>query len=200
MDKYINYNKLSRYEKEGIDYEIQVKKTGSKSAVIAPHGGGIEPGTIDIAEGVAGNEHNFYSFKGIKKRGNTDLHITSNRFDEPVAMELVNDSDRILSVHGHHGEKDIVYVGGRDSCLKTKIINELTSSGFNAEESLILGLRGYNPSNICNRGRTGMGVQLEISAGLRKKMFADLTGKTERKKTMLFYTFVGALKKALGKP
>ncbi len=60
--------------------------------VMAPHGGGIEPGTGDIADGVAGQHHSFYCFKGIKKQGNRALHITSNRFDEPLAMAMVRGS------------------------------------------------------------------------------------------------------------
>jgi phage replication-related protein YjqB (UPF0714/DUF867 family) len=33
---------------------------------------------------------------------------------------------------------------------------------------------GEDPANICNRGRDGGGVQLEISRGLRRTMFAGL--------------------------
>jgi len=36
---------------------------------MAPHGGGIEPGTIDIADAIARSEYTFYAFQGIKKRG-----------------------------------------------------------------------------------------------------------------------------------
>jgi phage replication-related protein YjqB (UPF0714/DUF867 family) len=51
-----------RHEKEGRDYEVHQRKGASGIAVIAPHGGGIEPGTMDIADSVAGEEHTFCCF------------------------------------------------------------------------------------------------------------------------------------------
>ena len=58
---------------------------------MAPHGGGIEPGTTEIAEAVAGHEHTFYSFSGVKARGNSVLHITSSRFDEPEGIAIAKE-------------------------------------------------------------------------------------------------------------
>ena len=37
--------------------------------IVAPRGGGIEPGTLDIADAIAGSDYNFCAFKGIKKAG-----------------------------------------------------------------------------------------------------------------------------------
>lgn len=68
MDKYANYDDLKQHEKEGEDYVILSREGYSGIAVIAPHGGGIEPGTVDIADGIAGGRHSFYAFKGIKKK------------------------------------------------------------------------------------------------------------------------------------
>ena len=48
MDKYRNFQELKRHEKEGTDYEICARKGSSGIAVMAPHGGGIEPGTMDM--------------------------------------------------------------------------------------------------------------------------------------------------------
>lgn len=68
MDKYANFIELKQNEREGEDYTILLREANSKFVIIAPHGGGIEPGTIDIADAVASSDHTFYAFKGIKKR------------------------------------------------------------------------------------------------------------------------------------
>lgn len=70
MDKYANFIELAQNEREGEDYTILLRESNSKFAIIAPHGGGIEPGTLDLADAVASSDHTFYAFKGIKK---TDL-------------------------------------------------------------------------------------------------------------------------------
>ena len=76
MDKYANFSALKQNEREGEDYTILHRNGDSKFAIMAPHGGGIEPGTMGIADAIAGNDHTFYAFKGIKKTRNTILHIT----------------------------------------------------------------------------------------------------------------------------
>ena len=99
MDRYTDYNDLKQHEQEGRDYVTLVRDGNSRIAIIAPHGGGIEPGTVDIADAVASNEHTFYAFKGIKKEGNSSLHITSNRFDEPRGMGVAKGTDVVVSIH-----------------------------------------------------------------------------------------------------
>ena len=197
MDKYGNYEELEQHEKEGVDYEVQVRKGTSGIAVIAPHGGGIEPGTVDIADGIAGTDHTFYCFKGIKKTGNINLHITSNRFDEPRGINAINGENTVLAIHGCNDKKQVVYVGGKDREFKKKLRTALIEARFVAEESPRLGLRGKNPANICNQGRSGRGAQLEISEGLRRVMFDNLTAPADRKKTKVFCRFVTALRKSL---
>jgi phage replication-related protein YjqB (UPF0714/DUF867 family) len=44
-------------------------------AILAPHGGGIEPGTSELAEAVAGEGLSFYAFEGLKRSGNAVLHV-----------------------------------------------------------------------------------------------------------------------------
>ncbi len=197
MDKYGNYEELQQQEKEGVDYELRFRKGTSGIAVIAPHGGGIEPGTVDIADGIAGAEHTFYCFKGIKNTGNIHLHITSNRFDEPLGINAIKGENTVLAIHGCNDKKQVVNIGGKDRELKKKLKKALIEAGFVAEESPRPGLRGENPENICNRGRSGRGAQLEISEGLRKVMFDNLTAPAGRKKTKVFCRFVTALRKSL---
>ncbi len=50
-----------------LDYLILSRQGTSGIAVMAPHGGGIEPGTSEIANRVAGDEHAYYSFEGLKQ-------------------------------------------------------------------------------------------------------------------------------------
>jgi len=75
MEKYSNFEELKKKEKEGQDYQIQYRQGRTGIAVIAPHGGGIEPGTSEIADRVAGEDHAFYSFEGWKRQGK-DCHNT----------------------------------------------------------------------------------------------------------------------------
>ena len=197
MARYGNFQELKRHETEGTDYEICIKRGSSGIAVIAPHGGGIEPGTVDIADGVAGKEHTFYCFKGMKLSGNADLHITSDKFDEPEGSRIAEEAELVLAIHGCMGNKDIIFVGGKDPDFKRILLTSITQAGFKAKESGRLELKGMKSANICNRGRSGTGGQVEISESLRGKMFDSLSSGTEKEKNKVFDNVVAALRKAL---
>jgi len=197
MDSYSDFSELRQNEKEGEDYVILCRETNSKIAVIAPHGGGIEPGTVDIADAVAGSEHTFYAFKGIKKTGNRILHINSNKYDEPEGLRISKHAHIVVSIHGCRGRKEMVLIGGKNRKLKQIFMFQLREAGFNAVVSEVCGLLGKNPKNICNRCKSGKGVQLEISRGLREKMFDNLSHRSSRKKTVVFYDFVSSLRSVL---
>ncbi len=201
MDKYANYHELKQGEREGKDYRISVRESSSASviAVIAPHGGRIEPGATEIADKVAGTDYLFYSFEGLKPTGNARLHIASVHFDEPRAVKIVNRADVVLAVHGCEGNDEVVYVGGLHNALKEIIRTCLIQAGFRAEECPKTHLAGKTSRNICNRGRTGQGVQLEISKGLRTRMFINLKRQVRDQKTEVFHLFVRALRLALSK-
>jgi len=194
-DKYVNYKQMSKNEQLNKDYRINWRKGKTNSVIIAPHGGSIEPGTTEIADAVAGREHSFYSFVGIKPTGNSDLHITSTSFDELHGLNLVKKSTNVLALHGCGGDEEIVYLGGLDITLKEKIQNALARAGFKTGEHSNLKLLGINRYNICNQGKSGQGVQLELSARLRKEMFFSLKAKDRNKTTPLFDTFVLAIRK-----
>ncbi len=197
MDTYASYKELTQHETEGVDYVVLARKGTSPVAVIAPHGGGIEPGTADIADAVAADRHAFSAFKGIKKTGNAVLHIKSDRFDEPIAVRTAEQARMVVTIHGCRGQEDRVYVGGRNEDVKIRLIHALNQAGFHAEESLKPGLRGKSRRNICNRCLTGQGVQIEISKGLRTKMFERLFKRSIRKKTESFYSFVRVIRRVL---
>ena len=197
MDRYRSFAELKKYEKADEDYRIIVKEGASHIAVMAPHGGGIEFGTASIAASIAHPNHTFWAFKGIKQRDNRVLHITSTRFDEPSALEVAANAHTVVTIHGCSENTMVVYVGGRHGKLGSRIHASLRRAGFDARTGGNPALRGENPANLCNQCRDGKGIQLEISAGLRKCMFAwsdenDIKGEGES-----FYRFTRAVKTAL---
>jgi len=194
---YSNFGELERQEKEGLDYVILHRSGPSGILVMAPHGGGIEPGTGDIADALAGSEHAFYCFKGIKKAGNRILHITSNHFDEPRAMRMIKDASWVLTIHGCRDGEPVVWVGGRDVQRGDGVIEALQGVGIPARRCDDPALRGLQPDNVCNRGRSAAGVQLEISRGLREMLFSDLFRRRLRCRTPLFYRLVHTLRTGL---
>jgi phage replication-related protein YjqB (UPF0714/DUF867 family) len=197
-DNYASYVELAMHEIEGQDYVLIARRSSSPVAVIAPHGGGIEAGTADLANAIAGPEHSLYAFKGIKPRGNAILHITSHRFDEPTGMRIAQGAEVVVTLHGHRDRaQEVVYIGGRHEGLSEGIRQLLIRAGFRAEISTSPGLQALHRHNICNRCRTGRGVQLEITRALREKMFSYLSRRPNRSKTTHFYRFVNALRAAL---
>ena len=170
---YKSFGELSDQETEGQDYAIRICLRNDPVLVMAPHGGKIEPGTTEVAEAIAGHDHSFYSCEGIKADGNGVLHIKSHLFDEPKAMEAVREAETVVTVHGHADREDgFVMVGGLNTRLKSEIERELVTAGYQILEAT-QGLKAIDPANICNRGRSGMGVQLEISRKLRDSFRGD---------------------------
>lgn len=165
-DKYKNFEELKNNETL---YEICFVERSSGAAIIAPHGGKIEPGTSEIARAIAGTEHSFYSFNGLKKSGNKrTLHITGINFDEPTAVAIVEQSERVVAIHGCKGTDKYIELGGLDNNLKNLIEGRL-SKEFKIKSPKDT-RRGESKRNICNRSKNN-GVQIEISKGLRDSMF-----------------------------
>ena len=173
-DKYANFAELAASESEGRDFGRIILKRNSAITIIAPHGGGIEPGTSEIAKGIAQSEFSVYCFEGLKEQGNYEaLHITGADFDDPECLQLTDKSKIVLAVHGCDSVEKIVYVGGLNENLKVQIIEALRGVGVHAEED-VSNHSGRDPQNICNRGIKNGGVQLEITEGLRREMFRGL--------------------------
>jgi len=124
------------------------------------------PGTSEIARRVAAQDYNCYCFSGLKISNNSRLHITSHNFDEPAALNIVSASDTVIAIHACTGTAGLVYLGGLDTPLKKSIAAELQAGGIGVSLKDAR-FKGANPGNICNRGRTGKGVQLEITRDLR---------------------------------
>ena len=168
-DIYGSFSDLKQNEALDTDYGISISDVGASVTIIAPHGGKIEPHTAYIAKGIARDKFNYYCFAGVKAKNNRHLHITSHRFDEPAALQLVIRSATVVAVHACTDRDSRVYLGGLDKALKTHFENALKAQRIRVAENNSKYL-GRNPANICNRGITGKGVQLEISRGLRDNL------------------------------
>jgi phage replication-related protein YjqB (UPF0714/DUF867 family) len=104
----------------------------------------------------------------------------------------------VLTIHGCREEAPIVWVGGRARSRGDAFIAHLNEAAFPARRCRRPGLQGLGPDNLCNRGRSGPGVQLEISIGLRRKLFTTIDKRSRRLATPLCQTFVQALRNCLG--
>ena len=167
-DLYNNYRELAGAQTEGVDYQIRLDlRSQSDTAVVVPHGGSIERRTTEIGEAVAGSEFSFYAFEGLHEEGTYDiLHITSHRFDEPQCLGLVQNSKRVVTIHGYGGDGEQLLLGGRDIKLIELIAHSCERTGVPTltKNHQYPGIRA---NNICNRGLTRMGVQIEFSDALR---------------------------------
>lgn len=190
-DTYSCFNDLAAHEREGHDYIITAVNRQSPIVIIAPHGGGIEPGTSEIAAALAGDRYSLYSFDGLKDEENESLHLTSIHFDEPRCLELVRDSRAIISIHGCSGDAPLVYLGGSAPRLKDLAAAALQQAGFRVDYHPNFG--GDHADNICNRSRTGCSLQLETSNGLRVQMFCGMRRVQRRLTTPVFHKFIVAL-------
>lgn len=198
-DLYQSYAELEAAETEGVDYlRTSRDVAGATWASIAIHGGGIEAGSGEMADQVAGAHMDFYEFDGIKPSGNSDLHITSTLFDEPICVAMVGASKRTLSFHGYAGTVGVAEtaIGGLDTDLRDRIDAALTAAGFTVIAAS-QEIAGTDPANICNENASGAGVQLELSRALRESFFpgGDLTksSRDSDERTQAFYDYAAAI-------
>jgi phage replication-related protein YjqB (UPF0714/DUF867 family) len=172
-DTYGNFRELAGAEKEGEAWTREYLDRGSRILVMAPHGGWIEPFTSELAEAVAGHDLSFYTFRAVKRGANQRLHLTSHRFDDPLALTAVGRALRVLAIHGEaNREAAFVMVGGGWEEFAEALRSSLSEAGFTTRRPR-KGLAGRHPKNICNKGRLGPGVQLEISEALRRELRQD---------------------------
>jgi phage replication-related protein YjqB (UPF0714/DUF867 family) len=192
-----NFAQLRRLAQVDVDYRIRHRRGASGLLVMAPHAGGIEPGTGRIADALAGREHAFYCLEGLKASGNRALHIASSRFDEPRAERMLAEATWVLSIHGCRETTPLIWVGGGDTKRARDFIRILQQAGWPARPCLRSGLHGRRPDNICNRGRARAGIQLEISQGLRRIIFGDLSAGAARRPLPFFHRLVETLRMCL---
>lgn len=194
-DTYANFAELAANTIEGTDWHIEATKRASNRAYIAIHGGGIEKGTSELVLFAANGVHSEYAFEGWRTSNNGELHITSANFDEPIALDIVEDSYYVTSFHGCDGTEKHTLIGGLDSTAKQDCYDALTAAGFSCEIVPVGGyLAGTDPDNICNKGIPNAGLQLELTTAQRSAFFGTDT-RAQRKNTTLpeFHAYVAAV-------
>jgi phage replication-related protein YjqB (UPF0714/DUF867 family) len=188
--------------------------------LIAPHGGGIEPGSSEIMRAVAEpSGWAWYEFAGFLRQGNKEaLHISSTSFDEPTLKSMLPQAGFVVSFHGaSESGEPIVYVGGKWK-LGRQTLTESINAAFgehgikaaDAVESVDAAhLRGMDHSNITNLGKRAEGVQLEFSRGARNLLFPpdssrEARGRRSAQLRPLATSIHGAIKQlagiAIGRP
>lgn len=216
---------------EGVDYARRYRRdelfsdgdprTGvvDRTAVIAPHGGGIEFGTSELCVAIAGRHpatlevvpgtgttYGYWMFEGLRTAGNAVLHVTATNCNDAVALSTCGGVLNALAVHGCTtaraklpDDAEAVLVGGRNATFKQRLLDAFTDAEIDAIDAADnVALRGEEPDNIVNRTLLGMGAQLEITAPLRARMFDDNT-RPRRKDTTtaVFWTVVAACRIAI---
>jgi phage replication-related protein YjqB (UPF0714/DUF867 family) len=145
--------------------------------VVAPHGGGIEPGTSELLRAISElSGWAWYEFAGFLRKGNKEeLHITSTVFDEPTLLELLPRTNFVLSLHGSQETRDqVVYVGGGWEAGReamTAMINSAAETHGIQALAAPAHLLGAEPTNLTNCGKLAHGIQLEFSRGARNLLF-----------------------------
>ena len=149
---------------------------GGSLGLVAIHGGGIEPGTEDIARFVADHSGaSLYVFAGRRARGNLSLHRPSHRLklqDRPLVKEFLNHVNMAISIHGHGHNERCAYVGGLHQTMVYQFVEVAQAALSHYEwifdpESIPPGIRGQNPNNIVNLP-PAQGMQLELPRDLRR--------------------------------
>ena len=170
-DLYPNFQALAGQEARENFAIIWHRGASPQVAIIAPHGGKIEPGTSSITREIAAQDYSYYVFEGRKANNNGQLHITSSHFDEPLCLALIEQARIVLGIHGCQGE-GAIYVGGLNAPLADALFDALVEAGLPAHRH---GHKfpGHSPTNICNRGATGEGAQLEMTPDMRRNPAAE---------------------------
>ena len=169
-DRYKNFAELAAGEIVGEDYQIEYRLKSSALAIFAIHGGYIEHATQSLANHIAADDFSYYTFSGLQDNCQ-HLHITSNNFDEPTAIKIAESASIVISIHGAYGQQEITWLGGLNEELKRLLIEKLNENGFAADYDPSPNRQGKGKSNICNRGQSREGVQLELPQGMRKSLF-----------------------------
>ena len=192
---------------------------GTRTVILAPHGGGIERGTSELCLAVAGYHpanlpitppagvtYDYWMFEGIREGGNADLHVTSTGCDDLVAVLLCAGALGALSLHGFKPEnldpprspnEQVVFVGGCDDLLRDLLLEALHDVNLPVEAA-VGELDGDSVCNIVNRTLRGKGAQLELSEPLRDTMFGKNTRPGRKHTTTeVFWRFVAACRDAL---
>ena len=144
--------------------------------LMAVHGGGIEPGTEEIARFVAHHSGaSLYVYGGRRSRGNISLHRPSHsgRIEKRLlVVQFLKHVKAAISIHGHGRGQNLAYVGGLHESMVQRFV-ELARPALSQYEWIwdpkIIppGLSGRSPSNVVNLP-PAKGMQLELPLKLRQ--------------------------------
>ena len=130
MSEYPSFEALREAHVEGRDFDRVIEpRAGASVAVIAPHGGRIEPRTDAIAAALAGDTFSLYCFISHLRAAEANLHITSHRFDDPECLALVGVHSRVVAVHGWANAGEGIVIGGLDQELVDRLVAESRAFG-----------------------------------------------------------------------
>jgi len=149
---------------------------GGPLGLLAVHGGGIEPGTEEIARFVAHHSGaSLYIYAGRRSTGNLSLHRPSHGMgheNRPLALRFLNHVRMAISIHGHGRNQRCVYVGGLHQSMVQGFVEIARPvlpryQWISDPEFIPPGIRGRNPNNIVNLP-SAQGMQLELPRELRQ--------------------------------
>jgi len=186
-DRFKTYAEFVKKTREGVDWRATPYERQSNILVAAPHAGRAEPYTGQIAKAIAGAAYSLYLFETLS----AGLHVTSHRFQEPRALDLASRHSKVLTIHGCDNRRSAscdVFVGGLDKDLCNAVMTELRRAGFGV--AVDRWTPGKQTLNICNRGSSGVGVQLEINRRLRNRLGC-------RENALLLRKFARAVRRAI---
>lgn len=178
-----NIKELEQSSKREIDYRIVSYFRKNTPLVFAIHGGNIESGTSKLAKAISGNKWSLYSFEGItapdydwSQLQSGYMHLTSHKFNEPLALEMAKQSKDCLSVHGYPNTKDEadICIGGKNNFKRSKLYRILSKKFPKLTVCKLcckpyLGVHKFNIVNRCQKP----GVQVELSPKVRRKILTS---------------------------
>jgi phage replication-related protein YjqB (UPF0714/DUF867 family) len=160
---------------------------GHRVGIFAPHGGGIEPGTEEIARAVAqATGATLYVLSAKRPSGNTALHVSVTRMVPGVSqkLDLALAATRVaIAIHGHGRTKDggPVYVSGLADDAVSLCAGAMRHALRGAYEiiddldRIPEDLAGLEKENLVNRVPAG-GVQIELPRSLRDEAVPAIRG------------------------
>jgi phage replication-related protein YjqB (UPF0714/DUF867 family) len=89
----------------------------------------------------------------------------------------------------------VVWVGGADDSLVDRAILEFSATGYQAKKDSFT--PGTESRNVCNRGRRGRGLQLELAEVLRRRFFRNLTRAGRQHTTPELAHFASVVRKVI---
>ena len=172
-DRFKSMTELMELTEENTDWIINSIERNSNVIITAIHGGAIEPATTELAELTAEKGgFDYFTFKAIRTKANAELHVTSRHYDEPKLMKMIANNTYAIAIHGCKGKDEIIYMGGKDEQLMDAMTEEFEKLGIDVRQAPSH-MSGAHDDNIINCCKTEKGVQLELTSGIRKKLFEN---------------------------